>query len=136
MGHSIYYPHPPPPLWMSSGQNFTCRNQTSEMYPIGIDSKYLNPRNLDLFSKNLSIFYLHHLYRLAFVVILPVGIGLPRSTPVGIDSKYLNPRNLDLFSKNLSIYYLHHLYRLAFVVILPVGIGLPRCTPLELTVNI
>ena len=40
---------PPPPLWMSSGQNFTCRIQTSEMYTIGIDSKYLNPRNLDLF---------------------------------------------------------------------------------------
>ena len=76
-----------PPLWMSSGQNFTCRNRTSEMYPIGMDSKYLNPRHLDLFSKNLSIYYLHHLYRLAFVVILPVGIGLQRSTPVGIDGK-------------------------------------------------
>ena len=70
------------PLWMSSGQNFTCRNRTSEMYTIGIDSKYLNPRNLDLFSKNPSIFYLHHLYGLAFVVILPVGIGLQRSTPL------------------------------------------------------
>ena len=57
------------------------------MYTIGIDSKYLNPRNLDLFSNNPSIFYLHHLYGLAFVVILPVGIGLQKSTPVGIDGK-------------------------------------------------
>ena len=78
---------PPPPLWMSSGQNFTCRNQTSEMYPIGIDNKYQNPRNLDLFSKNLSIYYLHHPYKLAFVIILPVGIRLQRSTPVAIDGK-------------------------------------------------
>ena len=86
LGHSIYYP-PPPMAWMSSGQNFTCRNRTSEMYTIGIDSKYLNPRNLDHFSKNPSISYLHHLYGLAFVIILPVGIGLQRSTLVGIDSK-------------------------------------------------
>ena len=77
----------PPPLWMSSGQNFTCRNRTSETYLIGIDSKYLNPRNLDPFSKNLSIYYLHYLYRLAFVIILPVGIGHQRNTPVGIDGK-------------------------------------------------
>ena len=56
------------PLWMSSGQNFTCRNRTSKMYTIGIDSKYLNPRNLDHFSKNPSIFYLHHLYGFAFML--------------------------------------------------------------------
>ena len=49
------------PLWMSSGQNFTFRIWTSDMYPIGTDSKYLNPRNLDLFCKNLSIYYLHHM---------------------------------------------------------------------------
>ena len=79
---------PPPPLpWISSGQNFTCRNRTSKMYTIGIDRKYLNPRNLDHFCKNPSIFYQHHLYGLAFVVILPVGIGHQRSTPVGIDGK-------------------------------------------------
>ena len=57
------------------------------MCTIGIDSKCLNPKNLDHFFKNPSIFYLNHLYGLAFVVILPVGIGLQRSTSVEIDGR-------------------------------------------------
>ena len=58
------------------------------MYPIGIDSKYLNPRNLDLlFQKSFHL-----------LAAPPVGIsfcrnstfrnrGLQRSTRVGIDGK-------------------------------------------------
>ena len=37
-----------PPLWMSSGQNVTCRNRISEKYPVGIDIIHLNARNAEI----------------------------------------------------------------------------------------
>ena len=53
MSNSIYHPHPhpPPPPPPSRQTNFSYRNKTYEKYSVGINSKYLNLRNIEFFPK-------------------------------------------------------------------------------------